>query len=675
MKKIDLHIHTVPTVNDAQFEFNLEVLKKYVSTCELDAIAITNHNLFDAAQYVDIDKAFDILVLPGIEISLDCGHLLIIDDVNRIEDFEKKSEQIASQIKKPEDTTTIDYLIDVFGDLHKYLVIPHYLKKPSIKGNSLERMAEYISAGEVDSQKKFIRAHKYHTNITPVLFSDIRISNELDPFPTRQTFIDCGDLTFSALKTSLKDKNNVALSRNNGNSFFEILDSGLMIHTGLNVLLGERSSGKTFTLDKIFSAHENIKYIRQFSLVQKDDKACEKEFSKELKRTRSQFVEDYLSGLKSIINDIINVNLRSDNREVEKYISSLIASAEEADKRDAFSKTSLFDESEFSISEDRALKSLIPSVRHLIENVEYRETIDKHINIDSLKELAVELIEIAREKSLENQKKKLINSTVRSIKSILKRRTSAVQVQDIDLYNVCLNQKKADKFSEIVKDIQEKMIISEEQLQGFRVVATKQPYSGAGEIKTASGVVTSFKDAFIKYDEPFEYLQELLNNESLSRSDLYKLFVKIDYTILNRDGFEVSGGERSEFRLLQEINDAQNYDMLLIDEPESSFDNIFLRNDVNQIIKEISELMPVIVVTHNNTVGASICPNYILYAQKEFENGKIKYKIYSGYPTDQYLNALDGATISNHEITLNSLEAGCDTYENRRQRYEAIRNK
>jgi len=49
----------------------------------------------------------------------------------------------------------------------------------------------------------------------------------------------------------------------------------------------------------------------------------------------------------------------------------------------------------------------------------------------------------------------------------------------------------------------------------------------------------------------------------------------------------VSGGERSEFRLLQEIKDAQNYDFLLIDEPESSFDNMFLKSDVNQIIREI----------------------------------------------------------------------------------------
>lgn len=36
----------------------------------------------------------------------------------------------------------------------------------------------------------------------------------------------------------------------------------------------------------------------------------------------------------------------------------------------------------------------------------------------------------------------------------------------------------------------------------------------------------------------------------------------------------ISGGESAEFNLLQTIEDARNYDMLLIDEPESSFDNI-----------------------------------------------------------------------------------------------------
>jgi len=170
-------------------------------------------------------------------------------------------------------------------------------------------------------------------------------------------------------------------------------------------------------------------------------------------------------------------------------------------------------------------------------------------------------------------------------------------------------------------------------------------------------------------------LQTLLANESLTQSELYRLFVNITYKILNKDGFEVSGGERSEFRLLQEIKDAQNYNMLLIDEPESSFDNMFLHSDVNQIIREISETMPVVVVTHNSTVGASIGADYSLYASKKIEGGEVVYRLYSGHPTDLSLHSPDNRTISNHEITLNSLEAGCETYDDRRRKYEAIEDR
>ena len=78
----------------------------------------------------------------------------------------------------------------------------------------------------------------------------------------------------------------------------------------------------------------------------------------------------------------------------------------------------------------------------------------------------------------------------------------------------------------------------------------------------------------------------------------------------------VSGGERSEFNLIQAIRDARNYDMLLVDEPESSFDNVFLKENINIMLKEMSREMPVIIVTHNSTIGASIQPDYIIYTER-----------------------------------------------------------
>lgn len=675
MRKIDFHIHTVPTVSDAPFNFNLCALKQYVSEAALDAIAITNHNVFDGTQFGDIVDALDVVVFPGIEVTLDCGHVLIISDVANLDAFKEQAEQVSARITTPRDSIPIDELTTIFRNLSEHLVIPHYGKKPAIKGEALKRIAEFISSGEVDSAKKFIRAIKDETQLTPVLFSDARICDDMNTLPTRQTFVDCGELTLSALKTCLQDKGKVALSENHGNRLFQIFDDGQKLSTGLNVLLGGRSTGKTFTLDRINESHDHVKYIKQFSLVQQDDAAYEREFSRDLQRTRSQFSEEYLSGFKTVVNDVMNVDLRADERAVEDYHNSLIESAEEANRRDTFSNTALFDASEFPISEDTVLTQLIASVRQIIENVEYRQIIEKHVDLRLLKRLAVELIELLWAKGIAKRKRKLVNSLVRDIKESLKRRTSAVQVQDVDLYRVSLNKRKVERFSEIVKQLQKGATISEEPIQGFRILAARGPFAGAGEIKEVSGIRTAFRDPFAHYRHPYNYLRSLLDKEDLNRSELYRLFVKITYRILNRDGFEVSGGERSEFRLLQEIKDAQNYDMLLVDEPESSFDNMFLRSDVNLIIREISETMPVVVVTHNSTVGASAGADYLLYASKEIEDGDVVYRLYSGHPTDLRIHSTAGKSINNHDITLNSLEAGYEAYDQRRQGYEAIKDR
>ena len=265
MKKIDLHIHTVPTIRDSSFCFNLDNLKKYVSEAGLDAIAITNHDVFDGGQFRAIKEALAVVVFPAIEVCLEAGHVLIISDVANLEDFEDKAKLIARKITQIEDSISVDELQEIFGNLNDYLVIPHYDKKPSIKGETLGRIASYVTAGEVDSPKKFIRAIKDENMLSPVLFSDVRITDELARLPTRQTFIDCGELTLSAIKVCLKDKSKVALSKSDGNSLFQIFEDGQELSTGLNVLLGERSTGKTFTLNRIYESNDDVrvKYIRQ----------------------------------------------------------------------------------------------------------------------------------------------------------------------------------------------------------------------------------------------------------------------------------------------------------------------------------------------------------------------------------------------------------------------------
>lgn len=207
------------------------------------------------------------------------------------------------------------------------------------------------------------------------------------------------------------------------------------------------------------------------------------------------------------------------------------------------------------------------------------------------------------------------------------------------------------------------------------MVANVGPFTGAGELGAAIRRQIAFSNAFKVYDNPYEFLQELKSiGGQLEQADFSKCFVKIGYQILNKDGFGASGGERSEFFLLDAIEGANEHEMLLIDEPESSFDNNFLNEDVNAIIKDLSRKMPVVVVTHNNTVGASIKPDYLLCTKKELEDKRLSWRTYAGYPTSKVLTSPDGKSVKTWDVLMGNLEAGSAAYEERRQSYENLRD-
>lgn len=106
-------------------------------------------------------------------------------------------------------------------------------------------------------------------------------------------------------------------------------------------------------------------------------------------------------------------------------------------------------------------------------------------------------------------------------------------------------------------------------------------------------------------------------------------------------------------------------------EPESSFDNIFLKDGVDVLLKELSEHIPVVIATHNNTIGASVHPDFLIYTEKEITpDGAITYHLYSGYPTSEELTDLEGNKLKRRSIMLNCLEAGEEAYLERSKTYE-----
>jgi hypothetical protein len=149
MKKIDLHIHTKATISDQPFDFALESLLAYVREKKIAAIAITNHNVFDLRQYQLIISSVDIPVFPGIEIDIEKSHLLLIADLSDVADFSSRCDQVTSQIKSKDDCISFEIFNKIFLDLSKYILIPHYDKKPAMAKETIAKFGCNISAGEV----------------------------------------------------------------------------------------------------------------------------------------------------------------------------------------------------------------------------------------------------------------------------------------------------------------------------------------------------------------------------------------------------------------------------------------------------------------------------------------------------------------------------------------------
>ncbi len=680
MKNCDLHIHTIATPSDAAFNFSLEKLNNYVQKMQLNVIAVTNHNVFDVSQYKEIrSRLTDVIVLPGIEVDLEGGHILVIgdNDDTSVNDFKIKCEQIHDLIPDEKSYITFEQFHNIFTDFSKYVLIPHYDKSPKLSLDVISKFGNDILAGEVTSVKKFIYMQKEKAErLTPVCFSDMRIKDTLteEKYSTSHTYLDIDEVNVRSLRLCFMDKTKVTLSKENGNSLFQVFSNGQMLSTGLNIMYGKRSSGKSYTLNKIAEKYgDKAKYIHQFELLRLSD-GTSRQFEDDIRVRQQQKVDAYFSLFRNVISDVVQLKSEEDEMtELKHYTTALIECANDARCMDAYSKANLFNASLYNEIKVEEISKLIKNVKDLIETVTFRDIVEKHIPTENLKALVCELIETYQNFVVENAIKKEVNAIIKDVRSALQRKSAAPRIPDVDLYHMLVNEVKRHKFMEIVTGLKRPCVINTDKVGHFTIRVHTRLFKNASDAKTAYSKHCSLAEAFDYYDTPLKYIEKLIS-ANIDSNQIYKLFVGVEYDTLNASGLKVSGGERSEFNFIQKIQDAALSDILIIDEPESSFDNIFLKNEVNKFIKEMSEIMPVIVSTHNNTIGSSIKPDYILYTEKRMVDNNPIFTVYSGFPTSQKLKDINNNEVENYNTTLDSLEAGENAYKERKLIYETLKN-
>lgn len=672
MKKVDLHIHTIATAKDADFTFDMDKMQLYVQISKLDAIAITNHNMFDKEQFNNIKEKLNITVFPGVEVDIENAHMIVITDESDLDIFVEQCNQLKEKMEDGRQFISFDEFISIFNNYEQYLLIPHYKKKPALQQQIIKKFGKNIICGEVDSIKKFCTLKKQEDDLVPILSSDVRIKKDLDVFPTRHTFLDIDDTTLKSVKYALMDKTRVYITESKNDNEFIFTQDGLVASTKLNVIIGKRSSGKTHTLEIIKKTFDNcdIKYIKQFEIT---EKSGSEKFEEITRKGYEKITNDYITPINELISNILEIDLNADISELENYHSALISRAISCERNDVFSKTSLFNEITFDVKTNKELEELINAIKVLLDNETYREIIETNIKKESLQALLAKLIIIYRNEQLDVNLKKEVDKLVKSIQKKLELKSSVDTIPQIDFYSIMKNRLIANRFNEDLKKIKEKSDIFKGDYQRFKIIATKSPYKNVSEMKDGANITTgSFKDTFDKFyrKDSFKYIKQL-KEDGVALDKLGKTLVEIKYKVINQKGTEISGGEKAEFNLLKELDDAKNYDILLLDEPESSFDNPYIKENINTLIKDISNKTPVFVVTHNNTLGISNKADKIIYTM--YNDKEHKYEVYVGNFTDTMLIDKDGKKIKTYDVIVSCMEAGVDAYEERSKIYENLK--
>ena len=468
------------------------------------------------------------------------------------------------------------------------------------------------------------------------------------------------------------DKTRVYITESKNDNEFIFTQDGLVASTKLNVIIGKRSSGKTHTLENIKKTFEksDIKYIKQFEIT---EKSGSEKFEEITKKGYEKITNDYINPINDIIPTILEIDLNADNLELENYHSALINRAISCERKDIFSKTSLFNEITFDVKTNKELENLINAIKFLLESETYKDIIEESIPKESLQLLLIKLISLYRKEQLDEKMKKEVDKLVENIQKKLELKSAVDTIPQIDLYNIMKNRLIVNRFNEDFKKIKEKSDIFKGEYQRFKIIATKAPYKNVSEMKEGANITTgSFKDTFDKYyrKDIFKYINQL-KEDGVALDKLCKTIIDIKYNVVNQKGSVISGGEKAEFNLLKELDDAKNYDILLLDEPESSFDNPYIKENINTLIKDISNRTTVFVVTHNNTLGISNKADKLIYTM--YNDKEQKYQVYVGNFTDTMLTDKDGKTIQTYDAIVNCMEAGVETYEERRKIYENLK--
>lgn len=269
--KIDLHCHTKKTkIGDPETRnVTPELFARKITNSGVEIVAITNHNVFDIEQFRELEKSVlsECLLWPGIEFDVKCihgnGHMLVICNPDNIDQFSKVVDAFTTGYTPDTFIATLDNVVKSFEPLD-VVFIPHHYKEPEFSDDDLKELQKYTH----DQSRIFVESVYRSVGILSTFKnhvltgSDVRNWNEYDAQNLPELRLPIESFTQFCLLAA-KDEQVITTLLNRKKPYTvkvtpaigETLN--LTLYPDINVLFGQKGTGKSIILSSLLSHFEN----------------------------------------------------------------------------------------------------------------------------------------------------------------------------------------------------------------------------------------------------------------------------------------------------------------------------------------------------------------------------------------------------------------------------------
>ena len=721
--KIDLHIHSKASaykevegyVDESNIE-NVNILLSKLQENSVNLISITDHNCFDFDLYKKIKKLInkepynDIKnILPGVEFDIKledesevtCHIICIFDDCN--EDIISKIQENIDNIKKiknKDDFFTLNEFENVLYSIGISVVLIAHQKsglESNVESKNHHSLSEAVKNPQEWIKTGFINALEYQkpriqgmiknnlrdmkTKFATITGSDCHVwsaypnkDNNIKEKKDYLTTIKCLP-TFKGLVLSLTSPNTRFERSDEGNSSnylneIKIGDKRFELSTGLNAIIGENGSGKSYILGRL-NGEEDRKY-------KKIDDVNKIKISKIgnpsiIKISQGEIIDKVKAG-NLLDNDFefydeipsINEFKKSINNyksNLKKYIEEKIRKRENLEK---------FNNLKISIKEFNQIKNYYIDLNNNIETLENkaqeRYTVIYNIYNDLLKEyksnsdfyteekeeainkiltLLQELrIATAKERDEVIQKNKVINVVIgvfSEINNEIKSDRTSQENENKDMVNeirdfavnikkYLINQNKEIEFPVFPSAIEG---ISVKSKYGFKFIKEAK-YSNANLERAL------YKELFVQNYQSKEKIMNVNSREefinAVKGSTSYEMidnslnsnvqkfiteYTREETRIKDENGTDEMGTTPGEIALTYyklQLSNEINSNVILIDQPEDDISMKRIENYLINYFNSVRDKKQIIFVTHNPLLVVNLDVDNVINVTKDRTN-------------------------------------------------------